>query len=864
MFFAITALRYLVHSDVAMKTPKLRFRSPCFVSKRLAIACLALFLLPGISDAANRKEPISESEVIRLMTDLKRAVWLEQYTYAEQVFAKLKKDLSKDELMRLKSYIEPFVWASSSDPEMHKSALIVAKHRKDNPPPKPWIDPEARIILALMQIRNGQEETAMKLLESTPLYRKKQFWMYQLMREHLLAGIYARQKDWSAAYRSLNRGMQIHPHVADQTKYYVNNPGICNAFYYRVQQIQDAHLKEYDHATWLYKHYRLLKLKPNKTTKEKQETRRLFDSLLEQYPNSYWAGRGRFERGIGQWEEGDYSGAAGTWHTLYRLNPNGPFSGHARLAAGDYHLLMKLDIDRAKDSYESFFDTFDRDSDEFDKTWRDVEVDTARRLATLYHCVGELERSKKLVSRLAPKPEPKAKADGDGKDNDPLQPRLRLQKRSDSDSIQRGRSLLKLLNDDEVEVEDSILLGGGNIPDVFLPPTEEGSQFGADRRAAGESLSDLMEFAEFRPDPRAEKRQVKNIGQKLKGLTPDKTDEWQKPMSNLIADENNGLVPRLVAEKALVPPGLIDQLTDYLVDGPKKARTPVELRVVDSAKAAVMLTVANATDNKMEVLGIDFFHRVWQQRGTKATQSQRRYASIRYAQLLEKSGRLQGLEELYVKLMKDRSRPDLPDVYLAYGRLLATKLGNSLEAQKILARGAALQAASESVKAEADYLIAKCYMQQSEWTTAKRALEDCLHRHPDSRWEKEIKQDLLPIASNNGVHPNPNRQAEMIAAKLEAEKKQAVNQDVAGMDKVPKARAQAGKGNAAEVPMKPAAKAPSNAVARDLPNVDGFFGPRLKSPEELRKFRQKNMDAIKAAENPKREVAKPGSVFEIE
>lgn len=137
--------------------------------------------------------------------------------------------------------------------------------------------------------------------------------------------------------------------------------------------------------------------------------------------------------------------------------------------------------------------------------------------------------------------------------------------------------------------------------------------------------------------------------------------QWAKPTSNLMADESEGYVPRLTAETAHFPPALMEKAADRLNSKPL---SPPEMLTADAPEASLLIALADiALANKEDQIGTALISRVWERKTVSPTKSQHRYSGQRFVQALEKLGRLQDAEQQYQRLIRDRSRGDLPELF---------------------------------------------------------------------------------------------------------------------------------------------------------------------------------------------------------
>jgi|GEM_PF-6990449 len=344
----------------------------------MLLACLCAFPTP-----ASAEEPLPRELLVRV----KEAVWLEDYEAARLASRKMQAALGPKDRAFFAPFLEPFEYAATNDPAVLATGLRALRERAARVLPPNAIDPAAKIYLGMLLIRAGREDEALEVLESVPEYSEDHLWMYRIQKAHLLSRLYAERRQWNLAAESLNRAMQLLPFVEESTRIFENSPAICHVFRIRIEQVHDQYLREVDPARWRYKQYIQAALSGDR--KRKAQALEHYQSLLEEHPRDYWAGRAAFERALHIWEEGKEAEAAQAWQNLIATNPRAPWRGHALLALADYRLVVQFDLRAALALYQQAWETSQDET--ADITWRAVAPSISGRLAGLLSVSGTLQ-----------------------------------------------------------------------------------------------------------------------------------------------------------------------------------------------------------------------------------------------------------------------------------------------------------------------------------------------------------------------------------------------------------------------------------------------------------------------------------------
>jgi TolA-binding protein len=253
------------------------------------------------------------------------------------------------------------------------------------------VDPAAKIYLAMLLIRAQREDEALAVLEGMPDLAGQALWMYRIQRAHLISKLYAERRQWDRALAAIGDALPLVEEVAESTKDFDNPPAICRVFLMRVEQVHDLYLRESDPARWLYKQYVLALASGDR--KQQGLVKVHYQELLDQHPQSYWAGRAVFEHGLRTWEQGKEAEAASIWQKMIENDPAGPWRGHALLALADYRLALQLDFDAAQALYLQAWKTLERrptadGAAQPDQTWQAVGHQVVARLATMLRVTG--------------------------------------------------------------------------------------------------------------------------------------------------------------------------------------------------------------------------------------------------------------------------------------------------------------------------------------------------------------------------------------------------------------------------------------------------------------------------------------------
>lgn len=350
------------------------------VSTPAIFSCWRIFLSLAtglLASPVHADEPTIPPRVY--LAAVKHAVWLEDYAAAQVAIRELKKATTPSEQRFLEPYLQPFKWAAAPDIAEVNQGLAAIRERAERKLPPNVADPAAKVYLAMLLLRAGREDEALAVAEALPDHEQRHYWMYRLMKAQLLARLYAERRDWNRALAALQMGLRLLPAVEEDTKYYDNPPGIVDAFRNRIAQVDDLYLRQVDPARWLYKQHIIAVMAGDRQLQA--QVQQHYQSLLAEYPRSYWTGRAVYENALRMWQLGKESDAAALWQGMLTSDPRGPWRGHALLALADYRLGVQLDAASALPLYRQAWEGLQ--SEKVDQTWHAIAPAIASRLQTM-------------------------------------------------------------------------------------------------------------------------------------------------------------------------------------------------------------------------------------------------------------------------------------------------------------------------------------------------------------------------------------------------------------------------------------------------------------------------------------------------